>query len=150
MANHQVVDKTLQGTRIITRHGEEYGDKVHVAEVVPTEFFHLSAFYPVLFAGSPDARGYNLVAVLGMEPGENLFLEGNNWDAGYIPLSIRRQPFLLQSQTIKEEDGTTATVPILAIDMDSPRVSKTDGEAMFTEEGEATEGFKARNNRMAQ
>jgi hypothetical protein len=150
MANHQVVDKTLQGTRIITRHGEEYGDKVHVAEVVPTEFFHLSAFYPVLFAGSPDARGYNLVAVLGMEPGENLFLEGNNWDAGYIPLSIRRQPFLLQSQTIKEEDGTTATVPILAIDMDSPRVSKTDGEAMFTEEGEATEWFKAMNNRMAQ
>lgn len=150
MANHKVVDKSLQGTRIITRRGPEYGDAVHVAEVVPTECHKLSAFYPVLLAGSPDARGYNLVAVLGMEPGENLFLENNGWDAGYIPLSIRRQPFLLQTQALKEEDGSISNVPILAIDLDSPRVSQTEGEAMFDEAGEATEWFKGMNQLIAQ
>jgi hypothetical protein len=149
MANHVVVDKTLQGTRIITARGAAYGDNLHVVEVVPIEFGSLCAFYPILMSGNPDRGGYVFVSVLGFEPGENLFLDDSGWDAGYVPLTVRRQPFLLLPQKINEEDGTTSTVPILAIDMDSPRVSQEQGEAMFDEGGEATDWFKDVNRMIA-
>ncbi len=149
MTNLVLVDKKLRGTRIITSHGAQYGDNLHVAEVVPTEFSQLSAFYPILLSGEGDSRGYKLVSIFGFEAGENLFLENDSWDAGYIPLTFRRQPFSLRSQKLKEEDGTTSNVPILAIDLDSPRVSTEAGEPMFTEDGEVTEWFKGMNQLIA-
>lgn len=149
MATHTLVDKSLQGTRIITDRGAEYGDNLHVAQVVPQEFSSLCAFYPILIAGNPDRAGYRFVAIFGFEPGENLYLEGNQWDAGYVPITVRQQPFLLVPQEIKNEEGNTETVPMLAIDNDSPRVSTERGEPIFDADGEPTEWFRGINQMLS-
>ena len=140
--NLALVDKTLQGTRIITRRGAEYGDNLHVVEVVPREFSSLCGFYPILIAHTDAAGGHRFVSILGFEPGENLYLQGNDWDAGYIPLTIRRQPFQVIAQEITEEDGSKSQVPTMAINLDSPRISREQGEDIIGEDGELTPWFK--------
>ena len=75
------------------------------------------------------------VALFGFERGENLFLDGPHWNATYVPAMMRRQPFLIG------EDGATGgeRQRVVAIDMDHPRVSRSDGELLFMEQGSPTE-----------
>ena len=150
MVNSVLVDKTLQGTKIITARGAEFGDNLHVVEVVPREFSSLCAFYPILITSNADSGAWTFVSILGFEPGENLYLEGDAWDAGYVPLTVRRQPFQVVPQQITEEDGSTSTVPALAIDLDSPRVNKKRGEDLLDENGDPTEWFKSVNALVSQ
>jgi len=57
------------------------------------EFGMASRNYPIVF--STDARGVP-VAVLGLQAGENLFVDANGqWEPGqYIPAYVRRYPFI--------------------------------------------------------
>ncbi|WP_163078876.1 SapC family protein, partial [Acinetobacter baumannii] len=58
----------------------------------------------------------------------NLFLEGDRWISGHIPLSLQRGPFLI---------GLTAdgAAPVIQIDLDDPRVGAADGEPLFLPHG---------------
>jgi len=71
---------------------------------------------------------------MGFEADQNLFLQDNGWDASYIPATIQRQPFLIATGG----EGDTAT-PVVSLDLDHPRVSQDDGEALFGVEGNSTE-----------
>ncbi|PPV08113.1 peptidase [Xanthomonas bromi] len=115
--------------RVITAHGAAYGDDVMSAATFPQEFRQLQAQYPIVFHRSGE-RSFQPLALLGLRLGENLFLEGARWDAPYIPLSIQRQPFLIGEQP----DG-----PMVHVDLDSPRASRTDGELLFREHGGTTD-----------
>ncbi|MXV13596.1 peptidase, partial [Xanthomonas sp. LMG 8992] len=75
-------------------------------------------------------RSFQPLALLGLRLGENLFLDGARWDAPYVPLAIQRQPFLIGEQP----DG-----PMVHVDLDSPRVSTTEGQLLFREHGGTTE-----------
>ena len=45
-------------------------------------------------------------ALFGLEQDQNLFLTEDGWDAAYIPMMIRRHPFLIGYQADSEhEDG---------------------------------------------
>ena len=117
--------------RIITRRGAEYGDDVSVVATFPAEFIQIQAHYPIVFRKTQDGSGFEAFALLGFTPGENLFLEADGWNAGYVPLVIQRQPFLIGVA----DDQLTVHVHI-----DSPRVSKRpdEGEAVFLEYGSPT------------
>ncbi|HHZ22320.1 TPA: SapC family protein [Xanthomonas vasicola pv. zeae] len=115
--------------RVITAHGAAYGDDVMSAATFPQEFRQLQAQYPIVFHRSGE-RSFRPLVLLGLRLGENLFLHGARWDAPYIPLSIQRQPFLIGEQP----DG-----PMVHVDLDSPRVSSTEGELLFREHGGTTE-----------
>ena len=72
--------------------------KMHAASLTATEFPQASVELPVLFVatGERDLAGRVVVTpivLLGVVPGENLQIEAGNWDARYIPASIRRYPF---------------------------------------------------------
>ncbi|MBA3929622.1 MAG: peptidase [Xanthomonas sp.] len=115
--------------RIDTRHSATLGDDVGFAATFPAEFRDLQAYYPILFR--KDARGaLSPIALLGFEEGRNLFLDGERWDAHYLPLAIERQPFLIG------RDGGDMTVHI---DLDNPRVGSTAGQPLFREHGGNTE-----------
>ncbi|MBL8256455.1 MAG: SapC family protein [Pseudoxanthomonas mexicana] len=115
--------------RIDTRHCATLGDDVGFAATFPAEFRDLQAYYPILFR--KDARGaLSPIALLGFEEGRNLFLDGERWDAHYLPLAIERQPFLIG------RDGGDMTVHI---DLDNPRVGSTAGQPLFREHGGNTE-----------
>jgi hypothetical protein len=119
-----------QQLRVITAHGAAYGDDVMLAPTFAAEFRDLQASYPIVFRQSADAAGFEPVALLGFQQGENLFLDGSTWDAPYVPLMIRRQPFLI---------GVNGEELMINIDLDHPRVSSTEGEPVFLPFGGSTE-----------
>jgi hypothetical protein len=132
MANHAPLNNVAhKNLRIVTTRGAAYGDAVMSALTFPAEFRDLQACYPIVFAQDGNG-GYDAVALLGFEPGENLFLGPNGWDAPTIPLSIERQPFM-----IGRGGGETS----VHIDLDSPRVRAggIEGEALFLTYGGTSE-----------
>lgn len=116
--------------RIITTRNARYGDDVMTALSFPHEFRNLQAHYPIVFFKSDDGAGFHSAALLGFQEGENLFLGEAGWDAAYVPLTIARQPFLI---------GKANGEMLLHVNMDSPRISRTEGEPVFLEFGGSTE-----------
>src|SRR5205814_7436056 len=103
----------------------------NLALVVPTEFEQLQREYPILFRRDSDGE-FQSIALLGLDPGENLFLQGGEWAARYIPAALRRGPLFLGIGEV-EEAGDAAIV----IDLDDPRVSESEGEPLFLPHGGA-------------
>jgi SapC protein len=111
--------------RIITRRGTDLGDDLMYALTFPAEFRDIQAYYPIVFAKAPDGKFIPL-ALLGFRDKQNLFLNEGAWDAPYLPLMVERVPFLI---------GNGPNGKVVHIDLDSPRVSRTEGERLFLEHG---------------
>ena len=120
-----------------TTHNDAMGDGLMLALTFPGEFRNVQAYYPIVFHKGPDGA-FQPVALFGLREAQNLFLGGDRWDASYIPLAVARQPFLI---------GTADGEPVIHIDLDSPRVGRAAGEALFREHGGTTE-FLERVNSM--
>lgn len=123
--------------RVITRHGAEFGDQVMAALTFPAEFRNMQAHYPIVFRKAQDGVSFEALTLFGFEEGENLFLGPDGWDATDIPLSIVRQPFLI---------GVNGEELMIHIDLDSPRLSRTEGEALFLPHGGTTEFLERANS----
>jgi len=115
--------------RVITKRAAAYGDDVKFALTFPAEFRNIQAHYPIVFHKTADGK-FQAIALLGFQDKENLFLGPDGWDAPYVPLTIERQPFLI---------GFRDREPMVHIDLASPRVSRTQGEALFRDYGGSTE-----------
>jgi hypothetical protein len=115
--------------RIITRYGADLGDDLMYALTFPAEFRNVQAHYPIVFAKAPDGRFIPL-ALFGFREKQNLFLKDGGWDAPYVPMMVERVPFLI---------GNGPNGKVIHIDLDSPRVSRTEGERLFLEHGGNTE-----------
>lgn len=116
--------------RVIAARGAEYGDDVMYALTFPDEFRSIQAHYPIVFRKSAEGE-FQPLALFGFVPGQNLFLRPDGWDATYVPMTIERQPFLIGMSGGRE--------PVVHIDLDSPRVTRAGGEALFREHGGTTE-----------
>ena len=135
MANHVLLDNVAhKDLRIITTRSERYGDNISSTLVFSTEFRRVQAEYPIVFREDASEGRFAPVAMLGLAGGENLFLEDDRWNARYVPLTIQRQPFLIGFQT-DTEGGVPVKEAVVHIDMDSPRVSESEGEPVFLEHG---------------
>lgn len=106
------------------------GDGTMLAHTFPAEFRQLQAHYPIVFQKSADGTSFHPVALLGLEPGQNLFLGAEGWDASYLPLAIERGPFY-----IGQEGGEL----LVHVDLDSPLLSRTDGAPLFLPQGGQTD-----------
>jgi hypothetical protein len=120
--------------RIKTGYGTELGDAVMYVMTYPLEFRDIQSCYPILFTKDPNTGGFLSVAVLGLEANQNLFLQDGGWDATYVPALVQRQPFLIST----DGEGDTRP-PVVSVDLDNPRVSQDEGEALFNSEGEPSE-----------
>ena len=119
--------------RIDPGHGAALGDDVMFAPTFPAEFRSVLAHYPIVF--HKDAQGrFQPVALFGFQQGQNLFLQGERWDATYLPLAMERQPFLI---------GKSGDSLSVHIDLDHPRVTRGQGEPLFREHG-GTSGYLER------
>ena len=135
MTRHVLLDNvTHKDLRVIRDYAKVPGYDVNVARVFPSEFIQLQTEYPLFFIRNREEGGFEPVALLGFGDSENLFLDDNGWDAGYVPLSIERQPFLVgfQEQVV---DGVPTEAPVVHIDLDHPAVSDTEGERVFLPHG---------------
>ena len=136
MADHAILTpETHRDLRIATARGAELGDAVMASIAVPDEFRRLQNEYPILFQLNPERDSFTPVALFGFEAGENLYLDGDRWDARYLPLAIDIQPFLI--------GGAPGDVELtqVHIDMGHPRAADDGGGAgvrVFDEDGRPT------------
>lgn len=135
MANHVLVNNIdHKDLKINTQRHEKFGDNIWYAQTFPIEFRSVQAYYPIFFIKDPQTARFLPVALFGFQNAENLFLSENGWDAGYVPLMVQRQPFMIGRQMIKE-DGVEKEHRVLTLDVENPRVNKEEGQPLFLEFG---------------
>ncbi|MEO8114761.1 MAG: SapC family protein [Phenylobacterium sp.] len=101
------------------------GDDQRFVPVIVGEFPLLVAHYPILFSKDAETGAFFCGAMLGFDPGENLFLKAGGGQDAYRPLNLQRGPFFTAGSD-------------LAIDLDNPRLDPARGERLFTDEGQPT------------
>jgi hypothetical protein len=119
-----------QPLKVITERGAAYGDNLWFTPTFPLEFRSVQAQYPIFFHKDQQSGKLYPVALFGFSHQENLFLQANNWQQSYIPLSVLRLPFLIGQQTVRE-DGVEHQQRVIHIDVEHPRVNSEQGEALF-------------------
>jgi SapC len=119
--------------RVVTRHSAAFGDNVNQVLIFPTEFEEIQREYPIFLRVDSNAE-YQAVALLGLDKGENLFLDEHGWHARYIPAVQVRGPFLIGFQE-QDVDGAPRREPMIHVDLDHPRVSRSEGEPAFLPQG---------------
>ncbi|HVK51017.1 MAG TPA: SapC family protein [Pseudoxanthomonas sp.] len=135
MARHELLNNLAhQQLRVLTRFGREYGDNVGMVTAFPTEFAELQREYPIFLRKDRQDGQWQAVALLGFDANENLFLQDGRWNAAYLPGAIAKGPFLIgfQEQRI---DGELRREPVVHVDVEHPKVSFSEGEAVFLPHG---------------
>jgi hypothetical protein len=120
--------------RVIARYGAEFGDNVGTVLTFPTEYGDVQREYPIFFRKDAQTGEFQSVALLGFQQDENLFLEDGSWQAAYIPGIVARGPFLIGFQN-QDVAGELRREPVIHVDLDNPRVSRTEGEPVFLPQG---------------
>ena len=135
MTRHVLLDNvTHKDLRVIRDYAKVPAYDVSAARAFPSEFMQLQTEYPLFFIRNKEEGNFEPIALLGFEDKENLYLDEKGWHAGYVPLSIEREPFLIgfQQQVV---DGVPGEAPVVHIDLDHPSVSETEGERVFLPQG---------------
>lgn len=133
MSDHLLLNVAAhRDLRIRRERSAALGDAVMSAMIVPDEFRRVAGDYPILFQRSAARDGFVALALFGFEAGENLFLDGERWDAHYLPLSIDIQPFLIGGAP-----NATGDKPAV-IDMASARIADGEGVRVFDDAGRPT------------
>jgi hypothetical protein len=101
------------------------------------EFGDACKEFPVVFVRTGDAaadgkQSVAPLAVLGLKPGSNLFVDGDKWTANYVPAYVRRYPFAMARL-----DGNANSLAV-CYDSKWTGFGETTGEALFAN-GEPTE-----------
>jgi len=107
--------------------------KNHLIPIVHQDFFALAAEFPLVFVKNNQTSEFVPVAVMGLRDGQNLYCQTEQWPAHVMPMSFGNAPLVIARADPEGEQY------IVLIEEDSPMLSETEGEAMFTESGEKTE-----------
>ncbi|RZM29601.1 MAG: peptide ABC transporter permease [Sphingomonas sp.] len=110
--------------RVRIGHHARYGDAINQTRVFPAEFEELQREYAILIRRDENGDLFATV-LLGLDPDENLFLDGERWDARYVPAARARGPFSI---------GGAEGEPMVHVDPDHPRVAD-DGQPVFRDLG---------------
>jgi hypothetical protein len=74
--------------------GFKFAASTQFVLLASVEFFDAGRQFPIIFTATPD-KSILPVALLGLEKGENLFVDVEGaWSGQYIPAYIRRYPFI--------------------------------------------------------
>jgi len=115
--------------RVMLERRAAFGDMINQTVVFPTEFEALQREYAILFRR--DAAGlWRSTVLLGLDADENLFVEGERWEADYIPALMQRGPFSIGVPRPGEPGE-----PMIHIELDHPRISREQGAPLFREHG---------------
>jgi len=111
----------------------DFAADIHIASVLAHEFLRAASTYPIVFVEDQASDMFRPMALLGLNPQENLFVnEEGKWEATYVPAILRRYPFAM-AKSGQSDDDDRFTV---CIDEESEFFSETEGQPLFTAEGE--------------
>ena len=137
MALHALLDNvTHHALKISPFFKSEFGDNVNTALTFSTELEAMQRVYPLFFRKDHNNNQFQLVAMLGFEKDENLFLDQSThtWQAEVIPATIAKGPFLIGFQD-QSNRGGAEQAPVVHIDLESPRIDNNNGIPVFLEHG---------------
>lgn len=134
MADHAILDPAAhRDLRVRTEAGAELGDATMACLTVPLEFRRIQNQFPILFRRNLETGKFAALALMGFENGENLFLEDGRWDAGYRPMALAIQPFLLGRPATGDGPGQ------VHVDLGHARIAPPgEGVGLFDEHGQPT------------
>lgn len=133
MAIHPITLSQFAGKRFIRSKNYAFTSSDAVVALVAKEFPKAALSMPIGFV--PVGDGFTPVAVLGLQPGKNLYVSlDGRWLGGYIPALFRGFPFLLADV----EDGRQ----VLCINDAQGSVSDIEGEIFFGSDGQPTQAIK--------
>lgn len=89
---------------------------LHGIHILLQEFTHAARHYPIVFVREPASGRFVAVAVTGLDPGKNLFIDAKGeWlDHHYVPAYIRRWPFF--TAPLEDKDGTRKSESLVLVD----------------------------------
>ncbi|MGI4732458.1 MAG: SapC family protein [Janthinobacterium lividum] len=94
-------------------------------EIAPREVTMAAITFPVMVTKNADSGAFLLGAVLGVDEGENLYLDQMNDGDVYRPLQLQREGFWIAQDQV-------------AADLDHPRFKTGSGERLYDDEGSPT------------
>jgi hypothetical protein len=118
-------NRSHSNLRVHAAASASHGDDQRFVPVVIAEFPELVLHYPILLSKDAETGVFYCGAMLGFDPGENLFLAEHQARSIYRPLNLQRGPFYTAGSD-------------LAIDLDHPRVAPTGEQALFADTGDPT------------
>jgi hypothetical protein len=120
-------------TRIKEVDGFQFAAPFHIAYVTMHEFARAAAIYPIVFIEDKERDEFRPVVLLGLDAGENLFVDAKGkWQTSYVPAIIRRYPFALSQSNAEGQF-------LVCIDEGSELVSESEGNPLFDESGQPTQ-----------
>src|SRR3984893_4608224 len=105
--------------------------KKHLIPIVASEFRKAATQYPIVFAKHPETGRFGPYVLNGLEPEENLFWSGTTMDVSYVPLNIRRRPFLVGTADI----SSGANDNVLCIDIESSCLTASGQKSIVDADG---------------
>lgn len=88
--------------------------RLHLMPMTLSEFEPACRDYPLAFVTSDAGNTFSPVLVLGLQPGQNLFiLADGSWDRRtYLPTYVRRYPFCMGAYPTREKSGDARIICI--------------------------------------
>ncbi len=136
LARHVMLNNVAhKDLRVIARHGAEFGDNLGTVLTFPTEYGDVQREYPIFFRKDRADRRVPIHRPARLPTGrESVPGSRTAGMPAYIPGIVARGPFLIGFQN-QDVDGELRREPVIHVDLDSPRVSTTEGEPVFLPHG---------------
>jgi len=116
----------------------EFARKLNAIPISYAEFAPACRDFPIVFTSGDGGKSFATVAVLGLQSGENLFVEGSSWRPGaYCPAYLRRYPFCMARVTLDREEQKNRLICV-----ETEFADAESGEPLFDAQGQATEKWK--------
>lgn len=115
--------------------GFSFASKLNYSLLGGSEVAEASKTFPIVFPEKSE-KGMPMLpmALLSFAKDENYFVEaGGKWTADYIPMHIKRYPFIFSTIPEKKDEF------VMMLDMDAPQLNEKEGVALFNEKGDAEE-----------
>ena len=125
--------------KVNLKHDFSFAKDTHLAAVTLREFPQVASAMPLVFVKDNKTGSVHAIAMLGTEQNVNMFMHDGKWQGHAIPMNVIRYPFDVRP------DGEKLGV---FIDENSSLVG-SEGEPLFTAEGEATPFLQNRQQLLA-
>ncbi|GHC96610.1 SapC family protein [Novosphingobium pokkalii] len=122
------------GVRIDPARAAASAATVHLVPLVADEIRTVARQFPVFLAKDAETGAFYPAALMGLEPHENLFWNGNALEADVLPLNLLRLPFFVGGEG---EDS------VICIDTESPAIDPSGPCPIVAPDGSESDYFRS-------
>jgi hypothetical protein len=101
--------------------------------LLASEFLAASTNFPIVFVKQQETGKFKSIGLLGLNAEENLVFSNGKVHSNYIPVNVRRYPFVAGGKNESESEM------VLCIDENSALLNEKEGVQIFDEDGKPSE-----------